>query len=814
MASSINHEQEYQQAQKAYIQGNYEEAATLADRLVQEFPDDPSSHLLRGHTYCVLQQYDLAREHYQSVLRLTESPELIDCANNALESISEYEGFDFSARVAVSKEIDADDTFGAVNSLDSFNDLASSERPKPQAPGVDAFIDPFTQHAAGASSGGMRQTQASELNDHQHWLDNTSGYGIENDAYDEQFPQSLEGNGFGFDTDNGDLDLQALEDTFGSVGRMNTTDESIDYRQVAQQYNFVPADELENSGDSPQSEPHPFAAQRSAGGGSGCCFEQAQFADSAVDSSSLEIDAIPLSLSDEEIGNESNSLLESQTIEDGVSESLGNSEAINNAKNTNSKSWLTHFENASLERKQWLTASSVGIVSAVVVAAVSCGGVLLSQPQERAAVRNTGWAMAAAAGIAGFVTTRFLGQLTFKQIQRTTVDLKTQFRSVQKGDFAAEATVHANDEFGQLASSFNKMARVILLTTSEARSKAEEQEQAKEELQRQVIRLLDDVEGAARGDLTVQAEVGADILGAVADSFNLTIQSLREIVQQVKMAARQVSKGATDSETFAQALSLDALRQTEELAATLSSVQTMTDAIQRVAESAREAESVARSASDTAKKGGEAVERTVSGILEIRQTVAETTRKVKRLAESSQEISKIVALISQIASRTNLLALNASIEAARAGEAGRGFAIVADEVRQLADRVGKALKEIEQIVRQIQGETGSVMTAMEEGTQQVIQGTHLAEQAKRSLEDIVQVSNRIDTLVRSITAETVKQTETSRAVASVMQSVEITAQENSQEAQRVSGSLQDLVGVAGNLLTSVERFRVETTELK
>jgi twitching motility protein PilJ len=181
---------------------------------------------------------------------------------------------------------------------------------------------------------------------------------------------------------------------------------------------------------------------------------------------------------------------------------------------------------------------------------------------------------------------------------------------------------------------------------------------------------------------------------------------------------------------------------------------------------------------------------------------------VKRLAESSQEISKIVALISQIASRTNMLALNASIEAARAGEAGRGFAIVADEVRQLANRVAKALKEIEQIVRQIQSETGSVMTAMEEGTQQVIQGTNLAEQAKRSLEDIVQVSNRIDALVGSITADTVQQTETSRAVATVVQSVELTAQETSQEAQRVSGSLQSLAEVAGDLLTSVERFRV------
>jgi twitching motility protein PilJ len=479
--------------------------------------------------------------------------------------------------------------------------------------------------------------------------------------------------------------------------------------------------------------------------------------------------------------------------------------------------FLAPFENAPLKKKHWISAIATGIVSAVVVALVSflaANTASQDKPEVVSHLRKTSIFMTLAAGLSSFGTTLFLGRITNKQIERASKDLQTQFDAVSQGNLNACATVYSEDEFGQLATGFNQMARVIMTTMSEAQRKAEEQEQAKEDLQRQVIRLLDDVEGAARGDLTVQAEVTADVLGAVADSFNLTIQNLREIVQQVKQAARQVNKGSSDSETFARSLSSDALRQAEELAVTLNSVQVMTDSIQRVAESAREAEEVARKASETALKGGEAVERTVAGILQIRETVAETTRKVKRLAESSQQISTIVALISTIASRTNLLALNASIEAARAGEAGRGFAIVADEVRQLADRAAKALKEIEQIVLQIQSETGQVMTAMEEGTQQVIEGTKRAEQAKLALENIIQVSNRIDALVRSITADTVEQTETSRAVAQVMQSVELTAQETSQEAQRVSGALGNLVVVARDLLTSVERFRVESNDGK
>ncbi len=471
------------------------------------------------------------------------------------------------------------------------------------------------------------------------------------------------------------------------------------------------------------------------------------------------------------------------------------------------------FENASFEHKQWLISGAAGLGAAVAIAAVTFASSLtLSDNIRKQALpplQQAGGIMMLVGGLTSFGITRILTGRYTRQVSRGVRDLQSNFEQVAQGNMSARATIASQDELGQLSASFNYMLQSVVASNSEAQRKAREMEQAKDELQRQVIRLLDDVEGAARGDLTVKAEVTADVLGAVADSFNLTIDSLRQIVQQVQVAAVQVNQGSTESEAFARRLSSDALSQAEELAVTVNSVQMMTASIKRVAESARESEEVARTASSTALKGGEAVDRTVAGIQEIRETVAESTRKVKRLAESSQQISQIVSVISQIASRTNLLALNASIEAARAGESGKGFAIVADEVRQLADRSAKALKEIEQIVLQIQSETAQVMSAMEQGTQQVIEGTKLAEQAKRSLDDIIQVSNRIDSLVRSITSDTIEQRETSKAVTEVMQSVEIQAQSTSQEAQKVSSSLENLVVVARNLLTYVERFKVE-----
>ena len=337
---------------------------------------------------------------------------------------------------------------------------------------------------------------------------------------------------------------------------------------------------------------------------------------------------------------------------------------------------------------------------------------------------------------------------------------------------------------------------------------SQEQRQEKEALQLQLLELLSDVEGAARGDLTVRADVTTGEIGTVADFFNAVIESLREIVTNVKTAATQVNTSLGENEGAIRQLSEEALKQALDTTRTLDSVQEMSRSIQEVAENARQAAVVARTASSTAETGGLAMDRSVQNILGLRETVAQTAKKVKRLGESSQQISKVVSLINQIALQTNLLAINAGIEAARAGEEGQGFAVVAEEVGELAARSAAATRDIEQIVENIQKETSEVVEAMELGTTQVVEGTHLVEDAKQSLNKILDVSRQIDTLVQSISSATVSQAETSQAVTELMKEIALVSERTSDSTRKVSGSLKETVGIAQELQASVGTFKV------
>ncbi|PSF35984.1 chemotaxis protein [Aphanothece hegewaldii CCALA 016] len=872
MAAGTDYIKLYGKANAAYCQGRLDEALEMTTQIISEYPDDGNTLLLRGHIYLKQAQYTQAQEQYETVLRYNEQPELVNYAYQGLEQIklAQYQAMDAeyanaeTEGLAISEPAfdptqefndDDDDNFNWAShsqndslAWDSgvFNEFSEEDLGEPTVGQPQPYTNPFQNDSSktfkvGSSSASQFQNHPFETNH----ASSKSGVSWQDlpDAPDDEFP---------FFEDETD------ENSHPHLNGMAQTGEST----------FVVSSDLRSSAQGSSSmgvgstllHSHEFDADTPSSNLSNDAHSFDEYTDFGDDSDISQLDitdiakAIPESAfythtgeqdSGEQLRASSEGIPSSQTVSQltwsefhGPRESppiVMSEQRLFRPKAEVSLGLFAPLKNAKIATKQLIISTAAGVAPVLVIFLVSSIA-WLSAPKEKVtpptksktktekvvpAQKPTSktaaispfsppilWMMLFS-GLSGFGVTWLLGQIAILQVNRTLDELQKQFDAISEGNFNVKATIYSEDEFGQLANRFNHIARVVLTTTTDAQRRAAETEQAKEDLHRQVIRLLDDVEGAARGDLMVEAEVTADVLGAVADAFNLTIQNLREIVRQVKKAAVQVNQGSIDSESFARNQSSDALRMAEELAVTLNSVQMMTESIQRVAENAREAEEVARISSISALKGGESVERTVAGILQIRETVSETARKVKRLAEASQEISKIVALISQIASRTNLLALNASIQAARAGEAGKGFAIVADEVRQLADRSAKSLKEIEQIVLQIQSETGSVMTAMEEGIQQVIDVTERSEQAKKSLEDIIQVSNRIDSLVRSITADTVKQRENSHEVAQVMQSVELTAQETSQESQRVGGSLQKLVSISRDLLTSVERFRVD-----
>ncbi len=852
MASGTNYSQEYAQAEKAYLQGNFTQAAEIIDRLAENFSDNPNVLLLRGHIYCYgFQNYELAQQHYEAVLELSQEQNLLDFAYNGIEQVKQLQ-----------QQSENEGLFAQGNEIEGIDDLEHSSWDAGDYQETESFLDSADDFS---NSFGVEyeNNNLEEFSEEREDEDIFANFNVSEsdkeslDASDNDDDYELRD--LLLDVDEAEIDDEIDHSLQPKPSINNSSTFMVDDDEEQEEEDHHDDDYLTNSfaefeihhavdndfGDNSEIEidtvlTEPFAINNSgrfdreeSSAQHGLDYQDELEFDE-IDSSFFDLEELEQGLPDtglfnvsQDMSEASPSLPASSMMEYEDSSSVDLSSDVSSSSNRNrivpSKSGmvsesdiepevevkqgvLAGFVNSPIRKKVLIAALCTSLVSAITVGIVTKGNL-----KDQVKFLPLGL-ISLVAGTTSFSTAMIFGTLISKQIQQATNNLQSQFDDVYQGNLNAKATVYSRDEFGKLATGFNRMTRVILTTTQEAQRRAEETEQAKEDLQRQVIRLLDDVEGAARGDLTVQATVTADVLGAVADAFNLTIQSLREIVRQVKQAAEQVNQSSTDSELFARNQSSEALRMAEELAVTLNSVQMMTESIERVAENAREAEEVARSSSVTALKGGKAVESTVAGIFQIRETVSETARKVKRLAEASQEISKIVLLISQIAERTNQLALNASIQAAKAGEAGRGFAVVADEVRQLADRSGKSLKEIEQIVLQIQSETGSVMTAMEEGIQEVIEVTDRAEQAKTALEDIIQVSNRIDTLVRSITADTVEQRENSRAVAQVMQSVELTAQATSQESQRVAGSLQSLVSIARDLLSSVERFRIDKNE--
>lgn len=335
---------------------------------------------------------------------------------------------------------------------------------------------------------------------------------------------------------------------------------------------------------------------------------------------------------------------------------------------------------------------------------------------------------------------------------------------------------------------------------------AREQGEQNERNQQAILRLLDEMGSLADGDLTVQATVTEDITGTIADSFNFAIEELRKLVATVNETALMVDMATKQTENTAAHLEKAADNQAKEINAATESIVSMAASIEEVSGNAERSSDVARHSVEVAHKGGEAVRRTIDGMNAIRETIQETSKRIKRLGESSQEIGNIVELISDIAEQTNILALNASIQASMAGEAGRGFAVVADEVQRLAERSTNATKQIDVLVRTIQADTNEAVVSMERSTTDVVGGALLAENAGAALDEIEQVSNQIASLVQNISNSARQQAGAAADVTRRTTRLREIGSQTGKAASATAASISKLSELATQLRKTVEGF--------
>ncbi|MEJ5370062.1 MAG: HAMP domain-containing methyl-accepting chemotaxis protein, partial [Bryobacteraceae bacterium] len=380
--------------------------------------------------------------------------------------------------------------------------------------------------------------------------------------------------------------------------------------------------------------------------------------------------------------------------------------------------------------------------------------VLFGQRLKRLAAHKNSQLQTALLLLAGSALFAFLIQ---RGIARQIRSMRETFEQISVGNYDARAEVYSRDELGMMAQTTNVM---LANTLSLIQSREE-----RDRIQKSILKLLDDVSGVATGDLTKEAEVTAEMTGAIADAFNYMLGELRSIIGAVQDTTARVNRSAQQVREVTESLAGSSQTQSERVLAASNALQAMAQSIRRVAEQANAAARVAEDALAAALAGGDSVRRTVAGMENIRRHVQETARRMKRLGESSQEIGEIVQLISEISDRTSILALNASIQAAAAGESGKGFAIVAEEVERLAERATEATRRITVLIQSVQKETNEAISAMEATTREVVEGSAVAAEAGERLSLIETVSQHISDLVRGISEVAKRQAESSEQVA-------------------------------------------------
>ncbi len=349
---------------------------------------------------------------------------------------------------------------------------------------------------------------------------------------------------------------------------------------------------------------------------------------------------------------------------------------------------------------------------------------------------------------------------------------------------------------------------IALLTEKTTRKRLQETAKENAVNQEAILQLLDEIGDLADGDLTVSATVSEAFTGAIADSINYSVEQLRDLVQTINKAAGQVSATAENSQALAMNLAEAAEHQAGEIAGVSVAISEMASSIDKVSETALESETVAKRSVEIAHNGNKIVHNTISGMDTIREQIQDTSKRIKRLGESSQEIGDIVGLIDDIAEQTNILALNAAIQASMAGDAGRGFAVVADEVQRLAERSSAATKQIETLVKAIQNDTNEAVISMEQTTSEVVRGAKLAENAGIALEEIETVSQALARLIQSISSAARQQASTAAHISKTMDVIQEITSQTSSGSTETAMTVGKLTTMARDMQQSVEGFKL------
>lgn len=386
-----------------------------------------------------------------------------------------------------------------------------------------------------------------------------------------------------------------------------------------------------------------------------------------------------------------------------------------------------------------------------------------------------------------------------KRISAPLSVIEAGIEEIKKGNYSARITINSRDEFHDIAQAFNETMDKIttLIQTEDERRK----------MQEEMMTFLEILSAASEGDLTKKAEVTPDVFGSLADAFNLMVEGLAELIEEVQKSAKEANEKSVALVKITDKLASGAGEQEKEIRNASSFVQDSARSALVIAEKTNLARQISENATGAAEKGGKIVNDSMNGIQIIRSTVQAINKRMKALAEKLMEIGTISQLISEIANRTNLLALNASIEAARAGDQGKGFVVIAEEIRNLSERSSKSTKQIAEIINAIQGEAAGVTKHLEEETNLVEMETKMAADTGLIFNEINGIIRKIESLTSEINTSTDEQRELTGNVAVSMDEV----QRVSREVQSV---VQELTGIADTLSVTAQSLAKSTTKFK